>query len=254
MILRRFIDHFRRQEWTAIFLDFLVVVGGVFVGLQVNNWNAARAARHSERVFLAAVRDDIRQDADDTRGYMNTFSVVTKSGERALATLDEPAPCGGDCWERVAEFFLASQWLNLRSDRATFDEIRRTGLPHDRALRTKLTRYYGLGEQMVPITMELPAFRALVRSSVPYAVQEYFWSTCFRAEGRQQYFDENCRAPIGDDAARAIVEKLKADPLTRPTLNYWLSTVSVVETTLGVQVAAAEDMIDTLDAYLRAQK
>ncbi|VAV98847.1 hypothetical protein MNBD_ALPHA05-849 [hydrothermal vent metagenome] len=40
MILRRVIKHFRNQEWTAIFLDFLI---GVFVGLQVSNWNDRRA-------------------------------------------------------------------------------------------------------------------------------------------------------------------------------------------------------------------
>jgi hypothetical protein len=28
MILRRVIKHFRNQEWTAIFLDFLIVVIG----------------------------------------------------------------------------------------------------------------------------------------------------------------------------------------------------------------------------------
>ena len=42
MILRRVIAHFRKQEWTAIALDFLIVVVGVFVGIQVSNWNAAR--------------------------------------------------------------------------------------------------------------------------------------------------------------------------------------------------------------------
>ena len=33
MILRRIIAHFRKQEWTAIALDFVIVVVGVFVGL-----------------------------------------------------------------------------------------------------------------------------------------------------------------------------------------------------------------------------
>lgn len=42
MILRRVIEHFRKQEWTAVFLDFVIVVLGVFIGLQVNNWNEAR--------------------------------------------------------------------------------------------------------------------------------------------------------------------------------------------------------------------
>ncbi|PHS27398.1 MAG: hypothetical protein COA84_04290 [Robiginitomaculum sp.] len=45
MILRRVIKHFREQEWTAIFLDFLIVVVGVFVGLQVQNWNERRGDR-----------------------------------------------------------------------------------------------------------------------------------------------------------------------------------------------------------------
>lgn len=42
MILRRVIAHFRRQEWTAIALDFFIVVFGVYIGIQVSNWNAAR--------------------------------------------------------------------------------------------------------------------------------------------------------------------------------------------------------------------
>jgi len=62
MILRRVIDHFRKQEWTAIALDFVIVVIGVFVGLQVSNWNGARADRAREATFLAGVADDIGGD------------------------------------------------------------------------------------------------------------------------------------------------------------------------------------------------
>ena len=35
MILRRVIKHVRNQEWTAIAIDFVIVVLGVFLGLQV---------------------------------------------------------------------------------------------------------------------------------------------------------------------------------------------------------------------------
>ncbi|MBL4870815.1 MAG: hypothetical protein JKX72_07665 [Robiginitomaculum sp.] len=45
MILRRVIKHVRNQEWTAILIDFLIVVIGVFVGLQVSNWSVARATQ-----------------------------------------------------------------------------------------------------------------------------------------------------------------------------------------------------------------
>jgi hypothetical protein len=61
MILRRVIKHFRNQEWTAIFLDFIIVVVGVFVGLQVANWNEARAQKAQERGFLIQLREEVRE-------------------------------------------------------------------------------------------------------------------------------------------------------------------------------------------------
>lgn len=48
MILRRVIKHVRGQEWTAIFIDFFIVVVGVFVGLQVQNWNEIRNIKSEE--------------------------------------------------------------------------------------------------------------------------------------------------------------------------------------------------------------
>ncbi len=41
MILSRVIEHMRHQHWTTVFPDFVTVVLGVFIGLQVTNWNTA---------------------------------------------------------------------------------------------------------------------------------------------------------------------------------------------------------------------
>lgn len=43
MLLRRVMEHVTEQNWTAIGIDFVIVVLGVFIGLQVSNWNDARA-------------------------------------------------------------------------------------------------------------------------------------------------------------------------------------------------------------------
>jgi hypothetical protein len=60
MILRRLTKHVREQNWFAVGLDFLIVVFGVFIGLQVNNWNADRQDRTDERIFLSRLHDDLR--------------------------------------------------------------------------------------------------------------------------------------------------------------------------------------------------
>jgi len=42
MILRRISRHLKEQNWTAIVLDFFIVVIGVYVGIQADNWNELR--------------------------------------------------------------------------------------------------------------------------------------------------------------------------------------------------------------------
>lgn len=59
MILRRIIEHVKAQNWFAVGLDFVIVVFGVFVGLQVNNWNEARAERAKEYGYLVRLHEDL---------------------------------------------------------------------------------------------------------------------------------------------------------------------------------------------------
>lgn len=59
MILRRLTEHVKTQNWFAVAFDFFIVVVGVFIGLQVSNWNDARQDRADEAVFLQDLHDDI---------------------------------------------------------------------------------------------------------------------------------------------------------------------------------------------------
>ncbi len=47
MLLRRFDQHVKSQNWVAVFLDFAVVVAGVFLGIQLGNWNEVRQVKTS---------------------------------------------------------------------------------------------------------------------------------------------------------------------------------------------------------------
>lgn len=60
MLLRRIAHHLRKQEWTAVGIDFLNVVIGVFLGIQVANWNEARLEAQRERDYLVALQGDFR--------------------------------------------------------------------------------------------------------------------------------------------------------------------------------------------------
>lgn len=62
MILRSVMKHVREQNWVAVFLDFLIVVVGVFIGLQVANWNDERKAR----IELSAALQNLAQEISNT--------------------------------------------------------------------------------------------------------------------------------------------------------------------------------------------
>lgn len=56
MILRRLSTAVRQQDWFTVLVETLIVVFGVFIGLQVNNWNTANTARATERQLLSQVQ------------------------------------------------------------------------------------------------------------------------------------------------------------------------------------------------------
>lgn len=60
MILRRVIEHVKAQNWTAVALDFVIVVVGVFIGIQVSNWNDGRAANARKAEIIAALVTDLK--------------------------------------------------------------------------------------------------------------------------------------------------------------------------------------------------
>ena len=60
MLLRKITKHVTNQNWFAVFIDFLIVVVGVFIGIQVANWNDTIKAKQVERTYLERIYKDIQ--------------------------------------------------------------------------------------------------------------------------------------------------------------------------------------------------
>ena len=59
MILRSVMKHVRDQNWLAVGLDFVIVVVGVYIGIQVSNWNDARRDREAEALYLDRLDQEV---------------------------------------------------------------------------------------------------------------------------------------------------------------------------------------------------
>ncbi|MBT8473785.1 MAG: hypothetical protein KJN99_14345 [Marinicaulis sp.] len=83
MLLRRITEHVKAQNWFAVGLDFLIVVVGVFVGLQVSNWNATRADKAEYIKALDRMDTEVNEnfvviDSIDT-GIQQSLRVVRQA-------------------------------------------------------------------------------------------------------------------------------------------------------------------------------
>lgn len=81
MLLRRVIEHVQEQNWTAIAIDFVIVVIGVFVGIQVANWNEARVERQLVRGHLTEIAEDLRK-------YNEYDAALSGSARLRIAAVD----------------------------------------------------------------------------------------------------------------------------------------------------------------------
>lgn len=86
MILRRVIEHVRAQDWFAVALDFLIVVLGVFIGMQVQEWNTARGERRLERAYLERLLADVELSIETTENirdflvsYTDNYDVILRA-------------------------------------------------------------------------------------------------------------------------------------------------------------------------------
>ena len=62
MIFRRVKAHIEKENWFAVFIDFLIVVVGVFVGIQVANWNANMADQAQLEQQLVSFRIELENN------------------------------------------------------------------------------------------------------------------------------------------------------------------------------------------------
>jgi hypothetical protein len=141
MILRRIAEHVKTQNWFAVFLDFLIVVLGVFVGLQVNNWNAARAERAKEYGYLVSLHEDMARSIatiDRTVGMLERQSAGQTVFLDALARCAVPPGAGGEIENAISTLgyinapIFSSRTYDVLTSSGSFDVIQnediRTGL------------------------------------------------------------------------------------------------------------------------------
>ena len=136
MVIRRIREHVATHNWFAVAVDLLIVVLGVFIGLQVNNWNQARLERAAAADYRRQIIDDLKSNEADIAGRKAYYEAVRRHALAALAAIEEPSRPRGEAF-LIAAYQASQVWLRPLT-RTGYDEMIGAGLGHsggDRATR-----------------------------------------------------------------------------------------------------------------------
>lgn len=87
MRLRHISKNVRSQNWLAVFLDFLIVVFGVFIGIQLGNWNSARKTQHALSDAQARFVAENKANMEATDKFLEGLDSNLNHVERAINAL-----------------------------------------------------------------------------------------------------------------------------------------------------------------------
>ena len=176
MILRRLAEAIREQNWFTVFIEFMIVVAGIFVGMQVNDWNQRRLEQEQDQRALALFVDELQQMLDEASDDANYVTAVADD----LASSTEIAlKCDANDEERARLITAIGDTLQWR-----VPDIRPSGLAEignsgtlARLGNPELSRAVGSVNQTIRViddSMDLigPQYERAWQMLLPYLVLE----------------------------------------------------------------------------------
>ncbi len=251
MIFRRFLQRFRQQQWGAIATELVIVIIGVFIGIQVSNWNQSRHDAAHARENLQRIEIDLVADMTALERRVVFWRQVTEYGNGAIRYAETGQRVDGSAWKTVLSFYQASQLYPYVPADTTYQELRSAGelgLFTDANLRTALADYYvnGAGYAANFLFRSEPEYRKLVRGHTPTIASAQVWAHCHQSPAPDEQRLIDCDSPMSEAQAQAVLDGYMADPSLLPELRFWITNLEVMTDLVSQHRLAARALAERL--------
>lgn len=252
MLIRQITAALKERRWADFFAEILIVVVGVFLGIQAANWNDDRLEREEGRLFAERLAADIRKDLDSRRALVSYYEAVIKSAEQTVKRLNSESIDDPEAF--VVDAYRATEYNRISPTRATFDEIVSTGnlglLPAS-ARQAGIIEYYAYDNSLVARQAVVASpYRLRVRSTLPHDVQVAIRATCsdlFNDTFVRIGFNENCDLGLPEQRIKYAADLLHSDVGLLNDLRLHFSTLNIHLPNFRGEVANLEATIEALE-------
>jgi hypothetical protein len=233
------ITNLRRRDWTTVAIDLLVVIVGVFIGVQASNWNAERETNLKAVDFSERLKSDLREEAWGYELQIRYYSEVLDNARHAADALSDRSPLSDEVL--LVSAYRATQYNGNIRRRTTYDELTSTGeigLIRDQSLRDLAMRVYSveLFEDMVHDAQH-SQYRMAFRKAIPHEIQATLAQACGDRivpvgdyNAIPQSLDYPCATGLSSAALANGVAILRSDSELQPLLRL---RIADIQTDLG---------------------
>ena len=254
MLLRRITKHVTDQNWFAVFVDLLIVVFGVFIGIQVANWNQELTDKKVAAEYIERLKVDL---ITEKKTYQNHIDYYNSTRSHALLALEGfKKPAHELDKDFLIHLYQTSQSLNISLRRGIYDELLATGritLITNNKVRIAINNFYETGNAR-NITMQrntyLP-YRRLLRMHMNETVQIEIRKHCddiYKLDQHSSRFylelPEKCNIRLPEELTQTEIIKLLANVQIQHELRYNLTSIDAL-------LGSLENGINTIDATLK---
>ena len=249
MILRRLTENLRAQNWTAIAIEFLIVVVGVFIGTQVANWNQGRLEKVETAQMLEQLVPELRSQLEFFDSVRTYFTTSRRFADQALGAWNGDRRISDE--QFVIAAYQASQisgiGTNAENWALTFggEQLRDIDNPKVRRnMEIMLTADYS----QVALNAVATPYREHVRRVIPIKIQDDIRRECGdrNIRGKAGFIvvvlPETCRLRIRAAEAAAVASSLRAEPKLVEELNWHLAAVAVFISNVDILEVPIRDL------------
>lgn len=257
MTPRRVSEHLKSREWAGIGIELVIVVLGVFIGIQVSNWNEKLATNRAAALFTEHLKADLREEDWAYQLLISYNREVLANAERTVNALEGKTTLTDE--NLLVSAYRATQYKQRLRRRSTYDELISTGkigLIRDRSLRDTAMRLYNIAtiDNLVREGMQ-SRYREAFRMSLPNDLQRVLGKQCGDRfiqtgdyAGIPGILDYACTTGLSEQAITAGAKELRSNATLVPLLRL---RIADIETRLVDLTVNNRPILESLRAIVK---
>lgn len=205
MILKRLLHKIRSENWFAVLLEFVVLVAGLFIGLQVDTWWEARQEARLESSYLLEIREDFESNKsrlnESLVGLKDIIGSILVLYEQSISeTASLPVERLNDEFRSIGSMPTFIPVTRAYSNLTGSGDLR---LLQSRRLKNALADYYAASE--IVILVQSTHEMELVQIFEPYIIEELDYA----ALNKRRVLDFTLPPPLDESRILEVINTRK---------------------------------------------